>query len=147
MANDAASGFAFLYGMLGSDATLLALVTGVYRDVAPVGTVPDWLVFGHQSGTDTMTATAVRIMTGNLYRILAIGPEAHDTNLGAIADRVDALLQPSGTPLRNATAGGVTALACYREQVLALSETVPGAAGGSAWLSLGGLYRIELAAS
>jgi len=148
MANEAALGFAFLNATLGGDSTLAALATGgVWRNVAPDGTAQDWLVYGHQSGQDTMSATAVRILSGQLYRVLAVGPEADDLNLQAIADRVDALLQPGGQPLRNATAGGVTILACYREQALALSEIVPGSGSGTAWLNLGGLYRIALAAS
>ena len=147
MANEAASGFTFLYSYLSGDATLAALVTGVYRDLAPVGTQPDWLVVGHQSGVDTMTSTAVRLMARNLYRILAVGPESHYTNVAAIANRVDALLMPSDMPLRYTSSGGVSILAAYREQPLALSEIVPGAAQGPNWINLGGLYRLEFAAA
>ena len=142
MANDAGNGFTFLYSLLHADATLLGLVSGIFRDVAEQGTAPDWLVIGHQSGQDVLSATANRIMSPNLYRIFAVGPESDYANLKAITDRVDALLQPSGNPLRNVTSGGVTILACYREQPLAISETVQGSAQGPAWLNLGGLYRI-----
>jgi hypothetical protein len=147
MANEAASGFTFLYSLLSGDGTLAALVSGVFSDYAPAATAPDWVVLGHQSGVDTLTATAVRRLSRNLYRILAVGPESHYTNLVAIANRFDALLMPADNPLRNATSGGVTVLAAYREQPLALAETVPGSAFGPAWLNLGGLYRLEFAAS
>lgn len=142
MANDAGNGFTFLYSLLHGDATLVALVSGIFRDVADEGTVPDWVVIGHQAGQDVLSATANRIMSPNLYRIFAVGPESDYATLKAISDRVDTLLHPSGNPLRNATSGGVTILACYREQPLAISETVPGSAQGPAWLNLGGLYRI-----
>lgn len=146
MANESAAGFAFLYSFLHADNTLVGLVSGIFRDVAPVGTAPDWLVIGHQSTADTMTATGVRILTRNLYRVLAVGPEADAANLRAIADRIEALLMPGSppTPIRNTTAGGVSVLAVYREQPLALSEIVPGAGPGAAWLNLGGLYRVEI---
>lgn len=149
MANEAASGFTFLYSLFSGDATLMALpgMSGVFRDIAPATTVPDWVVVGHQSGIDTLTATAVRRLSRNLYRILAVGPESDYANLLAIANRVDALLMPGDTPIRNATSGGVTILAAYREQPLALSEIVPGAVQGPNWLNLGGLYRLEFAAA
>ena len=142
MANDAGNGFTFLNSFLRADATLTGLVTGIFRNVADQGTLPDWLVIGHQSGNDVMSATANRIMSPNLYRIFAIGPESDYSNLKAIADRIDTLLHPGGNPLRNTTSGGVSILACYREQPLAIAETVPGSAQGPAWLNLGGLYRI-----
>lgn len=142
MANEAGNGFAFLYATLNSDATLTALLTGIFRDVAPPATAPDWLVIGHQSGADVLSGTANRIMSGNLYRLFAVGPETDYTNLKAIADRVDTLLMPAGNPLRSTSAGGVSILACYREQPLAISETVPGSGSGAAWLNLGGLYRV-----
>lgn len=146
MANDAGNGFTFLYSLLSADATLTALLNAgavsVVRDVAPQGSLPDWLVIGHQAGQDVMSATANRIMSPNLYRIFAVGPESDYANLKAISDRVDALLHPSGNPLRFTTSGGVSILACYREQPLAISETVQGSAQGAAWLNLGGLYRI-----
>lgn len=147
MANEAAAGFAFLNALLGGDSTLLALATGgVWRDVAPDGTVPDWVVYGHQSGQDVLSANAVRILAPNLYRVLAVGPYSHDLNVQAMADRIDAILMPGGQPLRFTSAGGTSVLACYRESVLALNETVPGSGYGAAWLNLGGLYRLQFAA-
>ena len=142
MANDAGNGFTFLFSLLSADSTLMALIKGIFRDVADQGTLPDWVVIGHQAGQDVMSATANRIMSPNLYRLFAVGPESDYANLLAIANRIDTLLHPSGNPLRNTTAGGVAILACYREQPLAISETVPGSAQGPAWLNLGGLYRI-----
>lgn len=143
MSNEALAGYLFLDGLFTGDATLLALVSGVFGDVAPDGTKPDWLVFGSQSASDTMTATAVRILTRNLYRVLAVGPVADWSNLKAIADRADALLQPGGQPLRNATQGGVTVMSVSREQALVLPEEIPGSTYGPAWVQAGGLYRIE----
>ena len=149
MANEAASGYTFLYSLFSGDGTLTALLstsTAIFRHVAPVGTAPDWLTFGLQSAPDTADVTGVRIMVRALYRILAVGPESDYANVKAIADRADALLMPSGRPLRNTTQGGITILASYREQALALSEIVEGqATGGPAWINLGGLYRLEFA--
>ncbi len=144
MANEAGNGFTFLYALLSGDATLTGLVSGIYRDVAPPLSTPDWLVLGHQSGVDVLSGMASRIMSTNLFRVLAVGPESDYGNLKAIADRADALLMPSGKPLRSTSAGGVAILACYREQPLALPETVPGSGSGPAWLNLGGLYRVIL---
>lgn len=149
MANEAAAGFTFLFSLFNGDTgagSITALTTGIFGDVAPVGTLPDWLVFGLQSSTDSVDVTGVRILVRSLYRVLAVGPLTDYANLKAIADRADALLMPSGRPLRNPTSGGVTLLAAYREQALALSAIVPGqASGGPAWVNLGGLYRLEIA--
>ena len=140
MANEAATGLAMLNTVLTGDATLMALVTGVFRDVAPEGTAPDWIVIGHQSDQDTLSGVGSRIMTRHVDRVLVVGPESDGANIRAAADRLDALLQPAGLPLRNSNG----TLACYREQALLLSSIVPGSGSGAAWLLLGGLYRVEI---
>ena len=138
MATDPTStAFALLYSTLHGDATLLALLAGgVHQVAAPPGSTPDWLLISQQSGTDTNTATAVRILTRMLFQVKVVGPVQDAGNLRSAYARADALLQPSGQPLRNQ--GGT--LACFREQTISYGEMVEGVL----WLHYGGLYRVEV---
>lgn len=135
-ADPVSTAFDLLYSTLHGDATLLALISGVYQVMAPPGSTPDWLLLVHQSSQDTLTATATRILTRSLFQVKCVGPVADAANLRAAYARADALLQPSGQPLRNT----LSTLACYREQPLAYGELV----NGALWLNVGGLYRVEV---
>lgn len=137
MATDPVSaGYNLLYTTLHGDATLMALITGVFQDLAPTQSAPDWCLIAAQSATDTNTATAARILTRCLFQVKVVGPVTDAANIRNAYARVDALLQPSGLALRN-TAG---TLACFREQQFSVGELVSGAL----WLNLGGMYRVEV---
>ena len=137
MATDPVSaGYNLLYTTLHGDATLMALITGVFQDLAPTQSLPDWCLIAAQSATDTNTATAARILTRCLFQVKVVGPVTDATNLRTAYARVDALLSPGGLALRN-TAG---TLACYREQQFSVGELV----SGTLWLNLGGMYRVEV---
>lgn len=130
MAEEVTTGYTFLYTTLHGDATLMALITGVYRNLAPPGSLPPYVIIGHQAGHDVMTANAWRVFTSDIYQVKVIGPEStYETALVPAANRIDALLGRTSIP-------GV--LACYREQQFALFELV----NGVAWLNLGGMFRI-----
>ena len=137
MATDPVSaGYNLLYTTLHGDATLMALITGVYQDMAPTQSLPDWCLIAAQSATDTNTATAARILTRCLFQVKVVGPVTDAANIRNAYARVDALLQPSGLALRK-TSG---TLACFREQQFSIGELVAGAL----WLNLGGTYRVEV---
>ena len=130
MAEEVTTGYSFLYTALTGDTALMALVTGVYRNLAPAGTLPPYVIIGHQAGHDVMTANAFRVFTSDIYQVKVIGLEStYTTALVPAANRIDALLG------RTSTAG---VLDCHREQQFALSEIV----NGVAWLNLGGMFRI-----
>lgn len=138
MASDPVSvGFAMLYSVLTGDATLMALITGVYQMSAPVGSTPDYCLLVNQSAPHTNTATGTRVLTRALFQVKVCGPEQDAANLRAAAARVDALLQPGGQPLRNTNG----TLACYSESVL---QAPFGVVNGVQWMSLGGMYRVEV---
>ena len=67
----------------------------------------------------------------------ASGPVADAANITAAYARADALLQPSGNPLRNTD----NTLACFREQALEYGEVRQ---DGTLWMHHGGLYRVEV---
>ena len=137
MSDTITTALTFLYATLSGDTTLMALVSGVYQDIAPVGTVPDYVTFGIQSpGNDTLTSTAVRILSEPLALVRAIGPQADMSNLSAAATRIDTLLKL----VRNDPATGV--LCCYRVSPFYLPE--PQLVNGAPWVEIGGLYRIEV---
>ena len=129
--------YSLLDSTLTGDSTLMALVTGVFQMMAPPGTTPDWVILNAQSSADTNSAFGVRILSRLMYQVKVVGPAADNVNIRAAYARIDALLQPSGQPIRNQ--GGT--LACFREGTIQYGEVV----NGVLWLHYGGTYRIEVA--
>jgi hypothetical protein len=126
--------FTFLYGTLHGDSQFMSYVTGVYADIAPQGTLPDYCIISQQSGMDVLSATAKRIYSNLLFAVKLVGPASDYSNLSAAYQRADALL----ALVRNTS--GI--LACYREQMYALPE--PELVNGVPWTNLIGIYRIEV---
>lgn len=130
----------FLYSTLIGDATLTALLAngthGIWRDYAPPGTTPVYVIFGMQSpGGDTLTMNAVRLLTNPLYQVKAVGPASNMQPILDAASEIDNLLKrTSGT-----VTGGLVS-ACYRESPLEVPELV----NGETWNNVGGLYRLQI---
>lgn len=131
------NGYALLYSTLHADATFMALVSGIYRYVAPAGTTGRWCILQAQSSTDTNGGSGVRLLTRMLFQVRITGEMSDSVNIVAAYARADALLQPSGAPLRNTD----NTLACFREQALDYSEVRQ---DGVAFMHHGGMYRIEV---
>ncbi len=130
---EAVSGLEFIYNTLTGDTTLMAIVTGVYRGMAPDQAVPPFVILSLQAGSDTLTANAVRLLTQALYQVSATGPASMSTQLAQAAARIDDLLKrASGT----VTGGRIDY--CYRESPLLL-DLPPSL--GVMWSKFGGLYR------
>ena len=126
-----------------ADSALMAAATGgVFREYAPMDTVPPFVIVQQQSSVDVNTMNGTRLFTNKLMQIKALGPSGPGGNYTAlvtICDRIDALfknVRDIGLP-----SGGV--LACYRESEIAYGEIV----NGQPWSHLGALYRIELQGS
>lgn len=132
---DVASNFQWLLATLTGDSALTTDAPGgVHVGPTPVGTATPFVQITHQGGRDVLTANAVRLMSSELFQVVAYGPSEPYDALATLAARIDALLGRTST-----SAGGIAILACYREQQLALDELV----GAIPWSRLGGLYRIE----
>lgn len=132
------AGFTLLYGTLSGDATLMALLAGgLWKYMAPPGSTPDYGLIANQSAPDTNSAIGSRILSRMLFQVKFVGPTQDDANLRAAFARADALLQPSGQPLRNQSG----TLACFRESSLQLAE--PQLINGVQWVNIGGIYRVE----
>jgi hypothetical protein len=128
-----------VYGVLSADATFMSYLTGLYADVAPQGATPVYGVLGFQSpGVDTLSATAQRILSNPLLKLVLCGPQSSKATIEAAYARADTLLQPSGNPSRNV--GGT--LAIYRTEPITLVE--PELVNSEAWIQFGGLYRVIL---
>ena len=134
--NEVAEGYEYLYNKLSGDSTLLGYATGgIWPEMAPPGTATPFVVIGHQSDTDTLTATAIRIMARMYFQVKAVGPVTQSTAIRNAANRIDALLaRTSGT-----STNGII-LACWRDGALNIPELVDGAV----WRNLGGMYRLEI---
>ncbi len=136
---EAYAGIEFLYNTLNGDSTLMALVTGIYRDKAPDAAVPPFVILTHQAGSDTLTANAVRLLTRSLYQVGVQGPDSMSPQLAAAAGRIDTLLKRT-----SGTVTGAIIDACYREQPLLLGQPP---VNGMEWSKMGGLYRLEIQAT
>lgn len=136
------SGLTLLYRILSGDSTFMALVSGVFQDIAPetaagVPQAPDYAIIGLQSpGEDTLTATAIRVLSRPTFLLKIVGPTSDMANLHAAYSRADALL----ALIRNDSATGI--LACYRTSAFGLAE--PTLIDGKPWYNLGGLYKMEM---
>jgi glycerol kinase len=122
----------WIYSTLHGDATLMALVTGVYRGLAPANSTAPWIVFSHQTGKDTMVNSAYRVMTIDEWYVKVVGPAAGTTTLVSAADRVDTLLHNSKGALTDATM-----MEMVRVQTLTIDELVD----GILYSNVGGVYR------
>ncbi len=136
--SEIAQAYQWVESVLIADSTLMANATGgVWQGFADIGTVPPYVEFARQSGSDVNTVNEIRIKVDILMRIKGIGPVgAGYAALVTIANRIDALFKN----VRNAGIGGGTVLACYREQELEYPEII----NGKQWSHLGGLYHIEM---
>lgn len=131
---EAAFGYEWLQTTLNVASVRNAGATGVYADVAEVGSVAPWVVYGLQSSTDSNSGANWRLLTDNLFWVRAVGLKRDRALLVAIANACDALLQrKQGTT----TDGGVI-LDCTREQQLTITQNLD----GELWTYMGGLYRL-----
>ncbi len=139
MSSEIALAFQYITTTLRADSALMAAsVGGVFQGVADISTVGPYTSFGQQSGQDSLTLTAKRVMARMLLQIVGVGPDAQYGALVVIANRIDALF---GDVKNVGLPGGGVMLTSYREQPLALDI---GLVAGASWSKLGGLYHIDL---
>ena len=129
---------AALYTLLTGDATLMALVEGVYNTVTPADADEDVVVayplviFQQVSGVDNYTLAA-RVRTAYLYQFRVIGTGLDLKTLSDAAERIEALLMD--------TAVTGTTLYCRREGELPNMAEMD---AGVMYQQVGATYRIEV---
>lgn len=90
----------WLKSVLGSDATLLALgMSGVWKGVAPEGTVPPYIVLIDQSGVDTTGMATNYVLTTQAYLIRCTHQADTDVIPVQMGHRVKHLVQGVGPGL------------------------------------------------
>jgi hypothetical protein len=124
----------FLTSRLTGDSTLMALITGVWSDVAPKEATEPFVVFSFQSGPDVLTATGDRILTSCTYLIKVTGREVPYSALRPAVQRVDTLLHKQV----NVVGTNGIVLSCLREQAYRAPEVI----SGITYRHLGGFYRV-----
>ena len=133
--------YAWVDSTMRADSALMAAATGgVWQGDADIGTIPPYAAYGRQTGSDVNTLSGIRLWSGILLQIKAVGPVANYAALVVIANRIDALfknVRTTGLP------GGGGVLSCIREAELELPMVV----NGAQWAYLGGLYAIDLQGS
>ena len=98
--HEGAYGLQWLKSTLAGDATLsIDVPGGVYRGVAPPGTLTPFVIISLQSpGIDVLTVNAYRLMSQPLFMVKAVGPASITAAIVAAANQIDALLgRSSGT--------------------------------------------------
>jgi|GEM_PF-2177860 len=142
MADTISPAFALVNSVLRADSAFMALVSGVYQDVAPVGTyMKPWCVMQMQSAPiDTNTATAVRMLSRGIITVKIVGKASDGATIRAAFARADALLCPNGQPRRVGDGNSGDLLDLYRSSTIAYSEID----SGIQYVHLGGQYRYEV---
>lgn len=120
---------------LGTAGTLYALgCTGVYRQIAPQGSVEPYVVFQQQAGTDSYNFSARDART-LLYLVKAVDASTSGLRAAQMAERIDTLL--TDKPL---TLTGWTNIRLRRESDVEYIETD----AGKTYQHYGALYRIDV---
>jgi len=134
--------FALVDSVLTADATLMALISGVYQDVAPVATyTKPWVIMQMQSApVDTNTATAIRMLSRGIITVKIVGKASDGAAIRSAFVRADALLVPNGQPRRVGDGNSGDLLDLYRSSTIAYSEYP----SGIQYVHLGGQYRYEV---
>lgn len=144
--HEALLGLAFIQATLATDASIIANAPGgVWRSLAPPGTVPPFVVMSYHAGSDVITMNGFRMIVEAIFQVKCAGPSSMTATIAAAAERFDVLLGgPPGKPasgpvvINGVTVGQV--LACWREQPLVLDELVD----GELWTNAGGLYKMQI---
>lgn len=124
----------WLYATLHGDATLMALVHGVWPGgEAPQGTAYPFVTFQQMAANDYAAVGAFRIWTNMLYLVKVVGETPDFASLNTAVARIDTLLHRG-----SGTAADGTVWSCVREQVIRLPETVQ----GKQYRTAGALYRL-----
>jgi len=124
----------WLYDTLTGDATLMALIEGVYEQPAPESSAHPMVVFNLQSDVDTVTGDSLnRIFSNQLWLVRATVEDTSYATAKTIADRMDTVLQNA-----NGTADGATIYTCTREETFRLVDVE----NGKQYRHLGGMYRL-----
>jgi hypothetical protein len=130
-------GLEFIMATLQNDATYMSLSpSGVWRGIAPVGTVMPFGSITLQSGNDVLTANARRIFVNAIYQLRATGLAGNTAAIAALAAQIDTLLE---RPPYGYAAGGVV-ISAYREATIWLDEDI----GSDKYTHIGGLYRLQI---
>ena len=122
---------------LGTVATSLYALgaTGVYRAVAPQTATAPFVIFQEQAGTSEWTFNN-RSHKTTVYLVKAVGTGHSASNVAAMSDRFDVLLND-----QNLTLSGWTCQRIRRESDIEYTEE----AEGVLYQHVGGLYRIDIA--
>jgi len=121
---------------LKGDAAVASYVgTRVYPDVAPITAAYPFIVFQHQSSSDTKIVGSQRILVEALYVVKVTAQGDDFTALRPVAEAVDSALDRS-----YGTISGGSILICTRERPFRMAEV----SDGKTYRHLGGEYRIHV---
>ena len=129
------TGLRHIRSKLIADATLMALVTGIYDESAPRGAVAPYVIVRYyDTPGDVLTINGYNIMSPLTYQVRVVGVGGSYAPLEAADARVTALLH-----LSTGTAGSGVVYECIRVEALQYRED---AADGTTYCHLGGLYEL-----
>lgn len=134
MANEVIYADQWLYSVLSTDATLASLVgTRIYSYLAPDNHTFPFALYSYQGSHDVVVIGAYRVFNSGLYQVKGVDQSNSFATAGAIANRIDTLLQRASGSVTNGIIYG-----CSREQPIQYPES----SNGLRYAHSGGLYRI-----
>src|SRR5437879_314249 len=114
-AHEIDAGFQWIYATLSGDGTLSGYAPGgVFRSLAPPGTVTPYIIMAYQGGSDVVTMNGVRLIVDAVFQVKAVGPANTTANIASAAERIDQLI--GSPPTAGTTPDGLGAiLSSYRQ--------------------------------
>lgn len=128
------TGLRHLRSLLSADTTLMAAVTQVYADVAPLDAVYPFVVVAYQDGADELGVGGEYILSGLTYSVRVVGRGASFLPLETIAARVKTVLHKT-----TGAVGNGNVWECLQTAPLAYAED---GVDGQQYRHLGGLYEL-----
>jgi hypothetical protein len=126
---------AYLFDKLTGRPELMALVTGVYDEVAPDGSVPPFVVYAFQGNKDAVNESWLRRAIEPLYTVRVIGRTSRFSDLAKATWYIDDTLHRS-----DGFAGVYRIAQCVREDVYRRVEKLDKVE----WRHSGGYYRLYI---
>lgn len=136
---EAASGLVFFLDTLRNNAPVMAIsLDGVHFGAAPLKARYPIAIVGYDSGSDTVTANAIRLLSDMRYQCKAVGLANDPQPVIDLASAIDDALG-GDQGLRNVSVTGGYISSCYRENPLLYGDDI----AGTKYMHLGGLWRIK----
>lgn len=131
---EAVTALKFMRGKLVADTTLMALITGVYNDVAPDSAAYPFAMLAYQDGADELGVGGTFLVSGMSFVVQVVDDDASYAPLETAVERIRVLLHGA-----TGTAGNGAVYECLRSGPVQYREK---GTDGKTYSHLGDLYEL-----